>query len=123
FSPLTPKGDSGLIGALLPGVQKCRALGSALAIRAMLHLGEGRDDDAWQDLLACHRLGRLVARGGTLIEELVGIAIDTIASGADLAYLDRAKLSAKQLMDRLRDLHQLPPMPGIADKVDLLERF
>jgi hypothetical protein len=123
FAPLTPRDDSGLIGALLAGVAKCRALGSALTVRAMLHLGEGRFDEAWQDLLACHRLGRLVARGGTLIEQLVGIALDSMASGVDLAYLDRAQLTAQQAKDRLRDLQRLPPMPPIADKVDLGERF
>src|SRR5205085_899358 len=95
FNPLvsrkTKKGPSGLIGALLPSVQKCRELASALTARAMLHLAEGRVDAAWQDLLACHRLGRLVARGGTLIEALVGLAIDAIAVKADLAFLEGAK--------------------------------
>ena len=59
----------------------------------MLRVAAGKFDEAWQDLLACHRLGRLVARGGTLIEELVGIAIDVIASNADLAYLEHAGLT------------------------------
>ena len=98
-------------------------MAQALTTRAMLHAGEGRFDDAWQDLLACHRLGRLVARGATLIELLVGIAIDTIASNADLAYLERAPLDANAIKDRLRDLQRLPPMPSAADKVDLAERF
>src|SRR5262249_30761951 len=123
FSPLVPKGDAGLIGALLPGVQKCREFASTLTARAMLHLGEGRYEDAWQDLLACHRLGRLVARGGTMIEAPVGLAIDNIASGANLVYLDRARLSTKQVMERLRNLQQLPTIPAVADKVDLGERF
>jgi hypothetical protein len=123
FSPLVPKGDDGLIGALVSGVQKCRGLANALVVRAMLHIGEGRYDEAWQDLLACHRLGRLIPQGATLIEELVGIAIDSIASEGDLAYLDRVKPTAQQIRDRLRDLRQLPPMPSVADKVDLGERF
>jgi hypothetical protein len=124
FSPLVPKGDAGLVGALSsPGVQKCREFANALAVRAMLHIGEGSYDDAWQDLLACHRLGRLLSCGSTLIEQLVGTAVDVIASQADLAYLDRAQLNAKQALDRLRDLQRLAPMPAIADKVDLGERF
>src|SRR5437660_379713 len=57
FSPLTPRktkeDPSGLIGALLPGVQRCRELGNALAARAMLRVAEERFDDAWSDLLAC----------------------------------------------------------------------
>jgi hypothetical protein len=127
FSPLVPtrtkKGSSGLIGALLPAVQKCRALANALAARAMLRVGQGDEEGAWQDLLTCHRLGRLVGRGGTLIEGLVGIAIDSIACRADLAYLDRAKPNAKRIESCLRDLQKLPPLPEIADKVNLTERF
>src|SRR6185437_2389098 len=86
FMPLIPprskEGSGGLIGALLPGVQRSRELAQALNVRAMRALAEGRFDDAWQDLLACHRLGRHVARGATLIEALVGIAIDSIAGSA-----------------------------------------
>jgi hypothetical protein len=127
FLPLVPYNrgskESTLISALIPSVQRCRELASALPARAMLHAGEGRHDKAWQDLLACHRLGRLVARGGTLIEHLVGIAIDHIASGADLYYVGRARLTVKQIKDCLRDLQRLPPMPNITEKVDVTERF
>ena len=127
FSPLAaaePGAEPGrLIGALLPGLQKCREFANALCIRAMLKVGEGRPEEAWQDLLACHRLGRLVARGPTMIEELVGIAIDALASQADVAFLDRAWLDAEQLKACRRDLRGLPPMTPAADHVDLCERF
>src|SRR5262249_25822850 len=127
YSPLVPprtkKGSSGLIGALMPGVQKGREFANALAARAMLRVGQGAYEDAWQDLLACHRLGRLVGRGGTFIEGLVGIAIDGIATRADLAFLDCAGLEAKRIENCLGDLCQLPSLPGMADKVDLGERF
>ena len=53
----------------------------------MWHLGEGRADEAWQDLLAVHRIGRLTAQGQTLVEQLVGIAIDGIARERTLALL------------------------------------
>src|SRR5262245_8071803 len=128
YNPLvstkSPKGSSGLISALLPGVQKCRELAAALSARAMLRVSEGKVEEAWQDLLACHRLGRLIARGGgTLIESLVGIALDAVASNAELAFLDRAKLTPKQIRDCMRDLQALPPMPPAADKIDVGERF
>lgn len=127
YYPLLPseteKGREPLISCLVPGVQKCRELCNTLLIRAMLHLGEGRPEEAWQDLLACHRLGRSVARGGSLIEGLVGIAIDHIASHADLTFLEHAKLDAKQVKECLRDLQALPPMPTLAEKLDGLERL
>jgi hypothetical protein len=127
FPPLTPpktqEGSAGLLSALLSGVQKNRELANALAARAMLRTAEGHHDEAWQDLLACHRLGRLVGRGGILIEGLVGLALDEIASHADLAFLAHAKLEATRIKDCLRDLRQLPPMPLPVTKVDLGERL
>ena len=126
FNPLVSKRrdnePSSLVSALLPNVQKCRELSFALASRAMLRVREGKFDAAWQDLLACHRLARLVARGGTFIETLVGIAIDSSASQADLGYLEQANLTSKQIQERLKDLQALSPMSPVADKVDL-ERF
>jgi hypothetical protein len=107
----------------MPGVQKCRELATALAARAMLRVGQGKFDEAWQDLLACHRLGRTVARGATLIESLVGIACDHVASEADLAFLERGRLTSRQVLDRLKDLRALPPLPPLADRMDLAERF
>lgn len=127
FSPLLPnrakKGDSTLIGALMPGVQQCREMARILTARAMLRLEERRRDDAWQDLLTCHRLARLVARGATLIEALVGIAIDAVAGKADLAFLECARLKSEQIKNCLRELQKLPPLPSMADKVDFGERL
>ncbi|MCI0458126.1 MAG: hypothetical protein L0Z62_14275 [Gemmataceae bacterium] len=122
--PRKPDGSPGnLTNTLLPSMQRCRELAWTLPARAMLHLGEGRYDAAWQDLLTTHRLARQVGRGGTLIEGLVGSTIDHIASHIDLVYLDRAKLSAQQVKDCLRDLQQLPPLPTMADPISLTERF
>jgi hypothetical protein len=127
FSPLVPvqrNGKStGLFTAPVPAAPPCRGAANALTARAMLKLGQGRPDDAWQDLLACHRLARHVARGPTLIDELVGVAIEWIACKADLAFIERATLDAKQLKSCLRDLQALPPMPMLADKLDLAQRY
>jgi hypothetical protein len=89
----------------------------------MLRVDEGKFDEAWQDQLSCHRLGLLVACGGSTYEGFVGVAIDAIASRADLAYLERADLTVRQIQNRLKDLHGLPPTPPMADKIDLTERF
>jgi len=127
YNPLVPSRTEdwspGLLAALLPSVQRCRELATALACRAMLQVTEAKFDEAWQDLLACHRLGRLLARGGTLIELLVGIAIDQVANKADLAFLDHAKLTSTQVLACLEDLRKLPPIPSVADKIDVGERF
>ena len=127
FSPLIPgtdgSGSSGLISALLPAVQKCRTATRALTARAMLRLHEGKPDAAWEDLLTCHRLARHLAKGGTLIEALVGMAIEQIAFKTGIAFLERPELDAKKLLGYLRDLQELPPLSRVSDKVDGAERF
>ncbi len=127
FNPLVPRRTEewspGLLASLLPTVQRCRELTAALVSRSMLRLTEGKVDDAWQDLLACHRLGRLVARGGCLIELLVGIAIENIAAYADVSFLEKANLTSEQILARWEDSRRLLPMPTVADKVDLGERY
>jgi RNA polymerase sigma factor (sigma-70 family) len=128
YNPLVSRksgeeGWYGLIGAALPNVQAYRELATALCARAMRHAGAGSFEDAWQELLACHRLGRLVARGGTLIEFLVGVGISRLAGDAELALLGRARPTAKQARAWLRDLQRLPPSPSVADKMDQGVRF
>lgn len=127
FNPLVSRRKEGepsnLIGTLLPTVQKCRELATALTARAMLRLKEGKLDEAWADLLACHRLGRLVARGATLIEVLVGNAICQIAHNSTLAYLDHPDLTAARAARGLKDLQELPPQVLLADKIGVSERM
>jgi len=127
FNPLVSKNptpqSARLINCLLPSVQKCRAVAAALACRAMGKVGDGDFDGAWQDLLACQRLGRLMARSGTLIETLVGLAIVAIATDGQLTLLSHSKRPSKQLLAWLDDLRKLPPFPPMADKMDLGERF
>jgi hypothetical protein len=127
FNPLCSHRKEGegsnLIASLLPTVQKCRELASALSSRAMLRVHDGKFDDAWQDILTCQRLGRLTSRGSTLIESLVGIAICQIANNTTLAYIEQAKLTSKQVAERLKDLQKLPPLAAYADKLDIGERF
>ena len=78
---------------------------------------------AWRDLIACHRLGRLTARGGTIVEGLVGIALDGMAHDADLHYAASPRLSSENLKQRLGELKQLPAWLPLADKVDLCSRL
>jgi hypothetical protein len=129
YNPLVSRksGDEGwygLLGALLTGpVEYYRELAPALAARAMLHASDGRFDEAWQDLLACHRLGRLVARGAEYNEFVLGRYISQVAGDAELALLERAQPTAQQAQAWLRDLQRLPPDGPVADKVDLGMRF
>ncbi len=111
-----------LTGALLLGLSIRRDLLRALVARAMLHLGEGRPHAAWQDLQACHRLACHVGRGPWLLESVLGVAMDGMASSADVVFLKHTELTAAQAATCLDDLRALAPSPGITEKVAVTER-
>ena len=111
-----------LLGTDLDFPQEFRHLGWALAARAVLRIGKNECDGAWQDLLACHRLARLAARGPSEIESIVGWATEQIAIEADLAFVDSSKLDAIQFKKCLSDLQALPPMPDFTNTADLFCR-
>ncbi len=120
----TRGGERGpLLGALLPTVQKCRELASLLSYRATWHLGAGKIDDAFADALSIHRLGRLLTRGATSIELLVGFAIELIAHQTDLTLLEFGRPTAKQSLAYRAELQKLQPLGSLADKIGLFERF
>ncbi|MHC4875353.1 MAG: hypothetical protein ACYTGL_02570 [Planctomycetota bacterium] len=127
FLPMVPPKNEdgtrgGLVATLLPGVQISREVGRALVSRAMLHLGEGRHADAWQDLLTVHRLGRHIGRGQCLIERLVGIALESIAIEADLTWLAVVQPSTRRIDEIRRQLAGLPEAGTMADAIDSCER-
>ncbi len=128
FTPIIPSKTSQgerdwLLAHAFPGLQPIREIVSGLTAQAMLAINEGRADDGWRDLLTCHRLGRLVCQSNTLIEALVGLAFERIASQAELIFLERASPTAEQLRGYLKDLTELSSLPDVATKVDLAERF
>lgn len=127
FNPLVskrgPDDSSQLLGALLPSVQMCRELANALTCRATLRLGEGKQAEAWDDILACHRLARHLSGGATLIETLVAYAIHAIACNATLVYVEHAGLKSHEYLGRLKELQALAPFAPLGDKIDTGERL
>ncbi len=122
FSPLVNGPDEPLMMVLLPGIQRSRDFARALVARAMWKLGEGSRFDAWRDLIATHRLGRLVGRGPTGIEGLVGAAIERQAIEGELRLISETQPPAKQVALFLRQLQRLPSRGSFADKIDSCER-
>ncbi len=104
-------------------VQMCREIASALSMRAMAKLGDGKLEDAFADLLAIHRLGRLVSRGASLLDFLVGIALQANAHRGELAIFEHGRPTVEQSLAYQRELSKLAPLGNIADKMDLYERF
>jgi hypothetical protein len=106
----------------LPHIQSIREAGRALPARAMWHLGEGRSEDAWQDLLALHRLARLTTQGHTLVEHLVALAMSGNACNGTLTLLHQGELTTEQTERILQDLNALPSFSSMAQCLDEGER-
>jgi len=117
------KSVSTMIEVLLPGAQVSRQFARALASRAMLRLADNQPEAAWADIIACHRLGHLVAEGPTVIETLVGHAIAGIAAEATLVYIDHVKPNARESALLAKQLDQLPMFKRIAEKINFFDRY
>jgi len=122
YAPLVAD-DGLLIQVLLPQIQDSREYARLLTTRAMLRLGSGDPEAAWQDLLACHRLARLVGQGSTLVERLTATSLEKIACEGDFALAIEAKLPASRLVEMQAELGKLPPLPAMRESINGAERY
>ena len=121
---LTGNREDGLVMRLqLPAAKQTRTMARALAVRAMSRLKDGRLDGAWDDLMACHRLARLAGQGATLIDAIISISVDGMACTGDNAILETTTLDAAQIAKMRADHAKLQPMPSVADKIAIADRF
>ena len=123
YFPLLVDNDQALSGVPLPYDQLLHFATRALVARAMQRTAEGNADEAWQDLLACHRLARLTAREPFLVEVLFGYAWERAAIAGDAALLHAVKLSPDAMVRMHADINTLPPLLDIAESLDTGERF
>lgn len=107
----------------LESIQQTREAARALCARAMWHLGEGRHDKAWGDMIAMYRLSRLTGQDTTLVEQLVSIAIEGIANRATLTLLDAPDITPDLARQIRQDLHTLDARKSIGVSLDHWERI
>lgn len=108
---------------LLAVAQNLREASRLLVTRAMFRLGDDDIAGAWSDLLACHRLARLIGqRPQTMIQFLVAVAVDAVASAGDASLIAHG-LSVEQARQCLADHTALPGCISIADAIHLGERL
>ena len=126
FSPSPTMLDSSkdmLLATMLQDIQMIRGTVRALPVRAMRHLGEGRTAEAWQDLLACHRIARLTSENFSLVGQLVAIAIDGVACKVTTLFLHHANLDAETARQILAELQGLGPASSYVRTMDQGERL
>jgi hypothetical protein len=112
-----------LVAIPMPASLSYRYVVRALSVRAMKRLSEGKNDEAWEDLLTCHRLARLLSQGPTLIDVTSARWHEESACDGDTAMLQYARLSAGQIAKMRNDLNGLPPMPSYSERINVAERY
>ena len=123
YDPLIGGQRQLVIAMLLPAVSEYRGVAKALAARAKLRIRQGKIEAAWMDLLAVHRLARLLGQGATLVDRLVAMTVDGIAQDGDRAILQHTRLSTAAAKKMQGDLESLSPMPKMTTTFDQEERF
>ncbi len=120
YSPLVTEG---LLIEGASNIQNSREAARLLVTRAMFRLDDEDVAGAWSDLLACHRLARLIGqRPQSNIQSLVAVAVDAVATAGDAALIAHG-LSAEQARQCLVDHTALAACIPIADAVHLGERL
>jgi hypothetical protein len=128
FAPIVPDkadADSGsLVGGILNGgMGSFRGLSRALASRAMQRVNDGEFDEAWRDLIACHRQARFAGKRGTMIDGFVALAMEQISLAAELGFLDRCPKDVKKLQKCVAELRSLPPRIMVSEQIGGTERL
>lgn len=128
YSPIVRWSDKNgqkqsLLETLLPGTQQIRSIARSLSVRANLAIGEERYEDAWVDILNCHRLGRMQARGSTLIDYLVGAACCNIAGEVHANLIAKLRTDSDSLRRLRKQFRSLPEMPVITSRITVTERI
>jgi hypothetical protein len=94
----------------------------ALSVRAMGRVWQGHLDEAWEDLLAIHRLARFFRRPG-LDLHWREVGIDGVAHGGTVVLLGDDRLSADLARRIHQDLTALSAPSNLAGKFDNLARL
>jgi hypothetical protein len=93
-----------------------------LVARAMLRLGEGNIDLAWEDLQTVHRLARLLGQGKSLIDGRQAYVMALQALHGQQRIGELGRLTPQQVKKFRADLDSLSPIPPIM-QFGLTERF
>ncbi len=115
--------NESMIMVQLPLAQMTRHAARGLKIRAMNRLGDGDIQKAIDDLKAMRRLASLTSQSGTLVEELIAIAINGIALTGEQQLIASGQMTAEQIKDYQQFLSTTKIVNNLAWRLENFERF
>ena len=96
-----------MMSILMPNLSGFRKLTRALLWRARLRAEQGRFKDAFDDVKSCYRLGQHIRGNKTLIEQLVGIAIEAMSARTIREIVGGYEIDSAVLVDFQRNFEQI----------------
>lgn len=112
-----------LISVLLPHLKLMTDSGRALITRALVRAAAGDVAGSDDDLLAAHRLARLLCQSATLVEHSAANTIEIAACRAQRHIAAGGGRSAAELRAAAAQLAALPDLGAPVDSVDHAERY
>src|SRR5690606_31478859 len=100
-----------------------REMTFALATSANRRLGANDSQAAIDDVLACHRMARLVSHGGDTLDLLVAVSLHRLANAATSRLLTHGNLTLEQCRDLQRQLAELPAFMRTEETFDYASRY
>jgi hypothetical protein len=97
----------GMISVIMPNLGEFRKITYALRWRAWLSSEKGLYKEALEDAMVCYRLGRHLKPDKTIIEQLVGIAIEALALKTVRDIISEQKTDSAALAALQQDLEQI----------------
>lgn len=121
--PVVAEDGESLLSINLPSLGSCRDIVNVLCARAIQCSTTGDVDGFVRDIETVRRLGRQVASGPTLIERLVGLALDALATNAVATVAASGALTEAQCKTVAESLERFGPLPEMVESVDIIERW
>ncbi len=102
-----PENPAEMLGVLLPNLSDFRNLAYSLRWRIWLSAAQGRFEDAFDGMKSCYRLGQHIRGDKTLIEQLVGIALEALAIRTIRDIVGEYEIESTELVDLQRNFEQI----------------
>ncbi len=124
YFPLIVEDDkAGLLLVAMPHTMALRSVPKTLRIRAMLHLGEGDRQAAWEDIHTALAVSKHTAEQPSLVASLVAIAMQEHALLGLAAILHHGEYTPEELHQIEREFDRLAPLKPMAEEFDGTERL
>jgi hypothetical protein len=92
-----PNGDNSMFSVFIPNLREYRTLAQSLRWRAYLSAEDGQYGKAFADLLTIYKFGKHQKGKSTLVQSLVGAAIEALSTNTVRTILYRHDIPAQQL--------------------------